>query len=927
MIDILSRQLAIKANTAANTAATQATNAANSVTAVGTSVQCTCAMAQSASMAATSTTLFTTGYATFGDGGHGLYRRVATQPSHLGRFRSSDRYLPNGTTDATNGGWWELVPDAAEINVLQFGADKTGTSASDAAFQAAFGMLTAYRGTWAYGDPLSNIVIRVPAGKFLLTSSESIIPSSYTTKTTGFFMKGTDLYQSNIIFAPASGSNVLIYNQAFLFCMIEGITFIGTSLAQTFYRADMTGNSQQGWTFRRCAWNGTWGKGFYLTGNNNNSEYTWEDCRGVGRMFQFLYTPSTSATPAGSDQFLNYRFRECHLWYGDMPGGVAGTFTGSIASNVLTVTSVASGTLAAGQTIATPSASANQFVNRIAGQYDRVVILSQLTGTTGGAGTYQVLNCTGTVASTTLANLVNDANSIIDMESGGHVHTWGCDFSGMQSGVAFQLRGTSHAQGVCTFSSMSCRYEMKSPNVATLYSEWPQGLISFDKNDWSSQANAYYNADGSLPNAFYINNVNTASAHYVFRDSQLIGAMALTHGTNDFEMVKLITLEQCDHMQIADPYQMFNFVSSTNDRGAPTVFLNTVRGMANRVSAAPSWAASTAYALGAIRAGNSGNSLYKCTTAGTSGAASAAITGSISGTTLTVSATASGTISVGQKIVGAKNASVTANTASSTTVTVTAVGSGQLAVGQAISGAGIPAGATITAFGSFNGSTGTVTISAAATATATGVTLTTTGVSVLEDTIITAGSGTSWTVNRSQTVQSQALALTGGPQSAAASIPDGTAAWAFVSNNSRDYFNDGNAISPYAAPQRLQSKRRVAEFGGQMFTNVSGSYGTNELIIPPNAIIVGAYCYAPAGAVSSGYPADYLIECDDGTTILKVLPGVACSAGWSVSASNLFVPVGTNMQKRRLKLVAGGAGGGTIDQYNGAHRTWVEYVL
>lgn len=76
---------------------------------------------------------------------------------------------------------------------------------------------------------------------------------------------------------------------------------------------------------------------------------------------------------------------------------------------------------------------------------------------------------------------------------------------------------------------------------------------------------------------------------------------------------------------------------------------------------------------------------------------------------------------------GATVATVTADTDSTTTVTITSVNTGTVQVGLAIAGSGIPAGATIASFGTFNGTSGTVVISAAATATASGVALTLSG--------------------------------------------------------------------------------------------------------------------------------------------------------------------------------------------------------
>lgn len=74
------------------------------------------------------------------------------------------------------------------------------------------------------------------------------------------------------------------------------------------------------------------------------------------------------------------------------------------------------------------------------------------------------------------------------------------------------------------------------------------------------------------------------------------------------------------------------------------------------------------------------------------------------------------------EVVGAVATGDTTNT--STTVDITAVTAGELVVGRPISGSGIPAGARIASFGTFDGVTGTIVISAAATATAADVALT-----------------------------------------------------------------------------------------------------------------------------------------------------------------------------------------------------------
>lgn len=131
---------------------------------------------------------------------------------------------------------------------------------------------------------------------------------------------------------------------------------------------------------------------------------------------------------------------------------------------------------------------------------------------------------------------------------------------------------------------------------------------------------------------------------------------------------------------------------------------------------------------------------------------SATFVGSISGTTLTVTAVTSGTIAVGQAIFGAnvlQNTVITAlgtgsggvgtytvsntqtvvsttinavaspaivtGSIAGTTLTVTAVTSGTLKIGQTIDGTGVTDGTIITAFGTGSGGAGTYTVSASQT--------------------------------------------------------------------------------------------------------------------------------------------------------------------------------------------------------------------
>jgi hypothetical protein len=136
------------------------------------------------------------------------------------------------------------------------------------------------------------------------------------------------------------------------------------------------------------------------------------------------------------------------------------------------------------------------------------------------------------------------------------------------------------------------------------------------------------------------------------------------------------------------------------------------------------------------------------TTASVTGAIGASVTGSISGTTLTVTAVGVGTLSVGSVLAGTGVTSGTTITGlgtgtggtgtytvstggatftgsiSGTTLTVTAVSSGTITIGQTISGTGVTGGTTITGLGTGTGGTGTYTVSASQTVASTTITAT-----------------------------------------------------------------------------------------------------------------------------------------------------------------------------------------------------------
>ena len=315
----------------------------------------------------------------------------------------------------------------------------------------------------------------------------------------------------------------------------------------------------------------------------------------------------------------------------------------------------------------------------------------------------------------------------------------------------------------------------------------------------------------------------------------------------------------------------------------------------------------------------------------------ASVTGSVSGTTLTVTAVASGALGVGQGVSGsgisagttitglgtgaggtgtyavspsqtvsstplttlppAATAAAVNGSISGATLTVSAVTSGTLVAGQSVAGGGVAAGTYVTALGTGTGGTGTYTVSVSQTVSSTGLTLfgasavatgsisgttltvtgtgvgtlwvgqAVTGVGVAGGTIVTAlGTGTggtgSYTVSVSQTVASGPLTLFAPSSNQIAVTADQTGA--------------PHRALAYTASGNLSADTHV---GGTAFAY---SYDANARLsgVTQNGSAVGAYAYDfqghrayrqtyGTGAAQTAYvydPAGHLLAVHDATT-------------------------------------------------------------
>lgn len=96
------------------------------------------ATAQSATVPARNKRLYTQFYSLETRAGAAHYKRVASEPDHDLKLRSQDRYLPDGSPDADDGGWW--VIDEPVVTLKMAGAKGDGDANDAVALSAVFSL-------------------------------------------------------------------------------------------------------------------------------------------------------------------------------------------------------------------------------------------------------------------------------------------------------------------------------------------------------------------------------------------------------------------------------------------------------------------------------------------------------------------------------------------------------------------------------------------------------------------------------------------------------------------------------------------------------------------------------------------------------------------------------------------------------------------
>jgi RHS repeat-associated protein len=411
--------------------------------------------------------------------------------------------------------------------------------------------------------------------------------------------------------------------------------------------------------------------------------------------------------------------------------------TGSISGTTLTVTATASGALAVGQVLVGPGVAPG-------------TVISALGTGTGGTGTY-TLGTSQTVGATTLAAIsaptapafvtgsISGTTLTITAVTSGTV-ALGQKVLGATPGTVITAFGTGTG-GTGTYTVSVSQSTSSAALSLGFFSELKSLTDSFS----NSVAFAWlYNAIDGAPAAISSATiVSSASTPYNHAINYLYGSILPNLGQPTF-------LAQAQYL----------------DNNA------VVQDSTSYACADPNWPSSVTRvfdANGVQRWGVTYDPITgAATTSSVNGSASAALaTGSISGSTLTVSSVSSGTLAVGQGVVG---------TGLATGTVITALGSGTGGVGTYTVSPSQTVGSTVlTALTPAASATGSIAPNAAvATGSISGTTMTATAASgaiavgqivtgsgVAAGTVVTAylGGGTSWQVSPSQTVASTTLTM------------------------------------------------------------------------------------------------------------------------------------------------------------------------
>ncbi|MEM1149078.1 MAG: right-handed parallel beta-helix repeat-containing protein [Pseudomonadota bacterium] len=239
----------------------------------------TTTQAANQTISAATLVLQTAGFASADDGGGAQYRRVTAQPSHALRFRTVDRFLPDGTENTANGGWWEIDTQVIDARMAGYKADNLPASASgNASALANIQGLVLSRGGGVLIIPPGVAQINAAwhlgsTGALEIIGNGATLDFSTATGASGITIStGSNIVIQGLRIQDAPGNAVYVSGAA------NGLRFINC----TFVNSGNEGarvDAGQRIAFINCASQNNAANGFHFVGNSKHEQIYFENCR------------------------------------------------------------------------------------------------------------------------------------------------------------------------------------------------------------------------------------------------------------------------------------------------------------------------------------------------------------------------------------------------------------------------------------------------------------------------------------------------------------------------------------------------------------------------------------------------------------------------------------------------------------------------
>lgn len=471
-----------------------------------------------------------------------------------------------------------LIPLGTELNVKNYGAVGDGTTDDTAAFLLVTAAMeaAATRATLVaagVSDLGGTLKVVIPAGRYLITSKQILIRSSFNSKRLNVVLEGDGASLTEILYNPsaldgATPQTPMFTNDAWLNMRFSGIRFACHSSAAgaTFMHSNSIQN-QQDYTFTDCAWSGSWGNAFYLTGTNNNSEFRFNSSAAYG----FKLKPFLESVD--SDQFLNYWFDKFMYWSAHAPL-VKMTKGGHVHFRSVDVSDFGNGLGVSG------ALNEVYLVQLIGASHSRGVCHFLVDGlrveakSTNAKLLYSewpqgVISMRGVDYTSQTAAVSNATTFTADSTTDIITH------AGLDYPTGTQVQLTNAGGGLPAGLSLATDYYTvrQSATTSKLAATLALALAASPTTiDFTTNGTGTHTMTSTKYGALvYLSYVNVTGPAISIRDSEMCGKIAVSYGSNNWDYEGVVLVDNCQWLENERPSDVVVYVGATNSGGRPNV--------------------------------------------------------------------------------------------------------------------------------------------------------------------------------------------------------------------------------------------------------------------------------------------------------------------------------------------------------------------